>query len=468
LPDFFYTFIADDDWCEPAKFHYELSDILLREKKHFAIEMFRESAKSSYVLRAFPLYKLAYPTDDCHYIVIIKQNQDLASAKLVEIIDFYKNNKVLNLNLVEIKKDSAKSAEIIVRGTDGKNHTVRIEAYGKGASIRGLTWGNFRPQVIIMDDIQDYEDSRSETTLEKDWEWFLGDVLFLAKTGRIFIIGNNLGKKCVLERIVDASEVMQFQKMKISAIDENGNSAWPTRFTNEFLQTEKEKYISLGQLDVWYRERMCEAITPETQMFRPEYLKEFDEEKLPKDLDVDITVDPAISKKKDACNSAIVAVGKSTYSPNWYILDCYADKYDPFELINAIFKMFGELRLKYPSSAIRVFVETVAYQQSLKYYIEEEMRKRKEFFILEEFRDTTDKEQRIKGLIPLYRTGVIYHRSWMKQLIEELLLFPAGKTVDIIDALSFHLSIKQNTTKLDLAEVAGRMENEKINLAQFI
>lgn len=454
LVDFFRIFIGDkDDYVEPAKFHYLLSDLLLHDKKNFAIEMFRESGKSAMVLRAFPTYKLVYPSDDACYIVIIKQNQTLASAKLLEIINSYENHAIMNMNLISVAKKSADAIEVTVYGTDKKNHTVRIEAYGKGASIRGLTWGNLRPQVVIMDDIQDLEDSQSETVVEKDWDWFLSDVAFLAKTGRIFIIGNNLGRKCVIERIIDNKDRMDFQVMKIGALNEEGKSNWETRFSTQFLMEEKKKYTELGKLDIWYRERMCEAISPETQLFKQAYFRYFEEQDLPSGLDIDITIDPAISKKKDACNTAIVAVGKQDLNPNWYVLDYVADHLDPLQLIDAVFKMYADLRVKYPTSNIRVFVETVAYQQSLKYFIEEEMRKRREFFVLEEFKDTHEKEQRIKGLVPMYKTGVVYHRRWMNALEEELLLFPKGKTIDIVDALSFHTQIKYNTEKMDIYDL---------------
>ena len=72
--------------CEPGDFHFQLSDLLLHETSHVAIEMFRESGKSSYALRAYPLHCLAYPSKDRDFIVIIKQNQTTASAKLKDII----------------------------------------------------------------------------------------------------------------------------------------------------------------------------------------------------------------------------------------------------------------------------------------------------------------------------------------------------------------------------------------------
>lgn len=433
------------DYNEPAPFHYELSDVLLKHKNHFAVEMYRESAKSSYVLKAFPLYRLTYPIEEERYIVIIKQNQDLASAKLVEILNEYEASPVLKYNLLAVHKRSAKAIELTVRGKNKENVRVRIEAYGKGASIRGLAWGNLRPQIIIGDDLQDFEDSKSEVVLEKDWDWFLGDIMFLAKTGRIFLIGNNLGKKCIIERVIDSGE-LGFEFLKIAAMDQDGNATWPSRFSKDFLEAEKAQYISLGKLDIWYRERMCEAIAPETQLFREEYFHFFEESDLPQTFDIDITIDPAISKRKDACNSSIVAVAKNSYKPDWYVLDYKFGKWSPYEIINNTFDLYRELKGRYPFATVRVYIEGVAYQEALRYVFEEEMKRANLFMFLDTFVDKTDKNQRIQGLVPMVKIGVLHFRRWMTHLKEEALMFPVGRTVDILDALSFHQHIKTRTS----------------------
>lgn len=442
--------VGTEKYVSSAPFHYKLSHILLESTKHFVIEMFRESAKSTYVLKAFPILSLAHPKEETRYITIIKQNVTLAQAKLKEIVDEYITNEVLNINLIKVVKNSADAFEAIVRAKGKKNIRVRLEAYGKGSSIRGLTWKNIRPQIIIIDDPQDLEDAQSDVTLEKDWSWFLSDVLFLSKTGRVFLIGNNLGKKCIVERVMD-EPTLEFERLKIPALDEQGNSTWPEQFSTEFLMKQKAQFTALGKLDIWYRERMCQAISPETQKFKQEYFKFFEESNLPETFDIDITIDPAISKKKEACNTSIIAVAKNMYSPNWYVLDYKFGKYDPYDLINNTFEMYKELHRLYPNAFIRVWVEGVAYQEALKYVFEEEMKRAKLFIFIDTFVDRQDKKQRIEGLVPMFKIGVIFLRSWMTALIEEALLYPMGATVDIIDGLAFHQHIKINTfTQNDL------------------
>lgn len=460
LVDYFYVHQADQEtYLRPAPFHYSLSDKLLKEKGHYAAEWFRESGKTSLVLKAFPLYKLTYPDPECRYIVIIKNNQELASAKLAEISSEYQSNPLVGHNKIEVKKDSAKVFEATVRGMKKQNTDVRIEAYGKGTSIRGLSWGIMRPQIIICDDLQDLEDAESETVQEKDWNWFLSDVMFLAKTGRVFIIGNNLGGRCIIERLM-ADDMLGFEKMRISALDENDEASWPEAFSKQFLLEEKAKFTSLGKLDIWYRERMCVAMAEEDQIFKKEYFKHFEQRDIEgKSLEYYLTADLAISQKQGADETVLCVVGKEPNKPEWYLVEFVAGKLDPLQTIDALFMLYQRYR---PS---RIGIESVAYQKALLYFITEEQRKRQIYFDVTELKNLRAKELRIKGLQPLFKAGVIYHRQNMTKLEQQLLTFPKGLHDDWIDALAMMIDlIDGTTTSTDQAynrAVSGLIQSQK-------
>jgi hypothetical protein len=137
LVNFRSVVLSNDTETELAspKFHYDLSDLLLKDKSNVAVEMFRESGKSSYALRTFPLYCLAYPEKKRDFIVIVKNNQTHASDKLKELIAEYENNPLIRHNLVAIKEQNAQAFSVDVENEKGEIINVRIEAYGKGASI---------------------------------------------------------------------------------------------------------------------------------------------------------------------------------------------------------------------------------------------------------------------------------------------------------------------------------------------
>lgn len=421
LVDFYRVMLAGDEYVPPAKFHYDLSDILLNNDKHFAIEAFRESAKSSYVLQAYPLYLLTYPQEEKSFVVIIKSTQTLADKTMKEIQNTYLSHPILKGNVIKVNEQSASKFEVVVMGVGMKPVTMRFEAYGKGSSLRGLNWGTKRPQVVICDDLQDMEDSYSDVVQIKDWDWFLADVKPLGKNTRIFMIGNNLGEKCIIERLFQQHELLGFDVMKIAAIDEEGNATWPEQFTVDELYKEKAQYVATGKIDIWYRERMCVAMPEENRIFKKEYIHYFDNDDLKgKNLQYFIAVDPAISQKKSADNTAICVVGKEPTSSKWYVVELIAKKMNPSEIIEALFMLYDKYR------PVKIGIEVVAYQQALSHFFHEEMSRRGVYPVVQELRHSTKKEERIMGLQPMFRCGDVLIRNSDIILEEELLAFPKG------------------------------------------
>ncbi len=85
-------FIPAKDDVAPAPFHEEWSNILLNGTGHFAIEAFRESAKTQIVIRANLLHALTYPNEKRSFLVVICATQRTASKKLVEVSREYLSN----------------------------------------------------------------------------------------------------------------------------------------------------------------------------------------------------------------------------------------------------------------------------------------------------------------------------------------------------------------------------------------
>lgn len=419
----------------PPPFHHRWSTILLNGTDHYAAEGFRESGKDQIVFQANLLHALTYPLPDRRYIVIIAATQTLASNKLRDVTRQFqgKDKAALRLDVEKIVEDSGNAFQ--VRYNDGMQ--VRIEAYGKGASIRGLVWGTFRPDILVLNDLQDKEDMDSETILEKDWDWFLSDCMFLGNSTRIFLIGNNLGQSCIIERVFDSARELGFTAEKFPAlINDRTEAAWPERFPVEMLLAERAGFASMGKVDIWERERMCLAMAEESRPLKAEDLQYYDEYSLDLTGAAIITmVDPAISEKKDADPTVIMTVAIFP-DGRWCILDCDRARRNPTEQIDAIFRAVSRFG---PQS---VGIETVAYQESLAHFIEVEQKKRGIFFSVVRVKTRKNKEWKIRTrLQPLLRPGNLYlpkHASWVQGFIDELRVFPSGgcEHDDMLDTLA--------------------------------
>jgi len=436
----------------PADFHYKWSELLLNGKQNVAIEGFRESAKDQIVNRSFPLYCLLFPQEDRNYIVIIRNNDTQAVKSLDAIHTEAISNPIIS---ERIKKVVKKAANLVRYELDykGKTITVTIEAYGKGASIRGLANIDKRPDIIICNDLQDLEDSKSDTVQEKDWEWFLSDVKFLGQVTRIFLIGNNLGERCIIERVFADPKNTGFECHRVKICDDNMESpTWPEKYTIEAISAERREYDNLGQLPIWLRERLCLAVSDATRIFLDSdymyYSKGTIEHIVGSAQEVFATLDPASSPKIESCFRAII-VNARMKDGHWYITDVPFGRWDSVELMD---KMFDTVK-KY---GIRRFgIEKGHFKQILEPFIYKEMTRRNIRFniIPIEHAKVGSKLERIKMLQPRFKAKSIWFpegAEWLPELKSEL----AGVTnkeikslyIDLVDALAM---CEQMDTNLD-------------------
>jgi hypothetical protein len=419
----------------PAPFHQRWSDILLNGVGHTAIQGFRESAKTNYTLRAYLLYAIQFPDTARDYIVLIKNNDTLAAAGLREIAREANSNPVISANTVRIVEQSGNVYSVDrVSADTGETINVRIEAYGKGASIRGLANRDRRPKICIIDDPQDNEDSKSETIQASDWDWFLSDVMFLGQSTRIFLIGNNLGDRSIIERVFNNAGSLGFRVERIPILTPTGESAWPEKFTVARIEQEKKSYMELGKLDIWLRERMCQSVSEETRIFNRTDYRYFTAA-LARKISFSgcnrfATLDPASSTDITSCYRAIVvnAVNEDNY---WYIPVIEYGRWDSAELINQIFSVVSDWQIK------DFGIEIGMFKQVIEPFIYKEMSKRNIYFnILPiEHAKKGSKLERIKMLQPRFKAHTIWFPdnspTWLVELETEL----QGVTRDSIKSL---------------------------------
>ncbi len=436
---------------EPANFHFEWSHLLLHGKQNEAIEGYRESAKGQYVLRSFPLHRLVFPIRSESYIVLVKANQKLAENKLLELEDEYSTNPLINANCEDIKVKSGKVFSVDVRDHTGEIINVRIEAYGKGAAIRGLSNLDRRPNIVIIDDPQDQEDANSDTILENDWNWFLSDIKFLAKVCRIFLIGNNMGEKCIVEMVRKYSKELGFSFRRVPVMNKHNVPLWPARNTTAEILKEREAYRSVGKLDIWLREKLCLSVDEETKVFKKEwrgYYAASNKDNIARDASVYVTLDPASSKERSACYRAFTVNGVSPENL-WYILDVPFGFWDSVELIDKLFDIVQRWR------PIKVGIEKGLYQQVIEPFIDKEMIRRNIYFeiVALEHAKEGSKLERIKMLAPRFKVkSVLFPDNtetdpWVTEMESEMEGVTKDKIkslrIDLVDSLAMQTQIAE-------------------------
>lgn len=330
-------------------------------------------------------------------------------------------------------------------------------AAGVGSALTGMGG-----KILGCDDpFKDRADADSAVMREAAWAWWQS-TFFTRRDGKagVVLLNTRWHMDDLSGRLLQQQEDLEaaglkhdtWERIRFPAIAEEdeyidgelfrkaGEALWPERFSLADL----EKTRNNTDVYNWSSLYQQQPILSENQEFRSEWFKYYEQRDIERKVfDIYVLWDPAISQKKSADNSCLTTLGKERGAPDIYRLNEKAGRFDPGIAIDHVF----EERKKYQNRRFLLAVETVAFQKSLVYAINEEMKKREIYFDVVEVKSTgAAKEDRIRGLIPLYRTGVIWHRKGVDNDYErELLQFPKGKHDDRIDAMAQFLQIGRPT-----------------------
>jgi predicted phage terminase large subunit-like protein len=200
------------------------------------------------------------------------------------------------------------------------------------------------------------------------------------------------------------------------------------------LQTGTGNYIVWGYCSSNSGNYLNDPVPTSDATFKREWFRYWSPP-LPGELDVLMTIDPAISEHRHGDYSAIV-VGAVTPAKDIYLLEAWKARVNPHDLIAKIYQLYLEYRPRV------VGLEQVAFQRALRFMLEDEAPRRGASIPVVELKpDTAEtKEMRIRSLQPLYQGGKVHHTKEMAALEMELLRFRFTKKAqrdDLADALAY-------------------------------
>lgn len=235
----------------------------------------------------------------------------------------------------------------------------------------------------------------------------------------------------------------------IRKVVENGQVIFPEAFclTEDERVAALEKGIKLESIErlkktnraKFYGQYLNDPLDEEMLEFKREWFQQFTPSpelsaKL-QQVPALISVDPAFRLKQHADYTGL-AVSKVLTDNNVYILEAKGIKVTPKGLVDEIFNLVQQY-----GNVYKVLVETVTSQIMLMDLLQDEMKKRNVFFIIEEVKPDSNevKAVRIRNLLPHYANRRIFHAPHLVSLEEQLIEFPKGAHDDIIDALAYQV-----------------------------
>jgi phage terminase large subunit-like protein len=411
---------------ETPKFHKEIYDLFESDIINIAIAAPRGHAKSTITDLVYLAWAIIHKKTT--FALLISDTYSQATLFLDTLKAEFEGNDLLKQFYGNMISDSWAEDEIVVNG-------IMVKALGAGMKVRGLKYHENRPDLVIVDDLENDELVESRERRQKLERWVNAALIpSIAKGGRIIFIGTILHYDSVLAKLLSTDKYTEFTKKTYRAITSN-EPLWKEHLNLQELDKIKSDYIIKGQGYLFYREYQNEPVSDEYRKFKLEKFKYYeDKELLAYSLNNYITIDRAYSLDKSADFTGIVIISVDIHN-NWYVRISERFKGTEGELINKIFDLKGYF------NPIKIGIEQKAFEYTIKPALEDEMRKRNLFFSIEELKDLgKGKNVRIEGLVPRFEAGTIFLKRGQADLMDELITFPAGIHDDLVDALAYNLS----------------------------
>ena len=342
----------------------------------------------------------------------------------------------------------------------------RVQVYGRGAGqkLRGNKFGAIRPELVIIDDLENDEQVETEQQRQKLFNWFMKALIPVGSPATDFVyIGTVLHYESLLQKLLTLPAFSMWNRKKYQAVlhfsesplwdeweqllgDENDPDAGEKAY--QFYQQHRAEMLE-GVRALWmdsspdYYENMMELrfadpssfaseyqndpIDPSTAEFMPEWFDFYYE--LPEIGDVYGACDPSLGKAKSD-RAAIVWAGKDK-NGFLYILEVTMGRFKPDKLIELI--IAGAM--KYKSKLRAVVIETVQFQAMFKDEVAKRGLTAGVQIPIVEFDSKVEKQLRLRGLIPRIKNKYIKFRKDQMVLVNEFLRFPKGSD-DGMDAVN--------------------------------
>jgi hypothetical protein len=289
---------------------------LLHDKKRLLIECSRGHGKTWWFSKAYPLWLLyqGWPID----ILVVSYSEEQVKFILKSIDDEIHTNPYL----------------VHLRPTTKQLWGAQLKTFANGSQLRGEGFGSSvrgaHPNLILVDDpLKDQGGMNPEEQLKYFSTALSGTAI---RGTQIVVVGTPLDAGDLLEQL-ETNDAYTFRAYP--ALDEKGEALFPELFTTEELRAKEKEIGSFA----FAREFMLQRIDPKTQAFKDKFRTINQDMDFPDFVSVRTLVDPAISEKDRACDSAVVTVGMDAKNQAWELDTTIVHSDDTSKLLWEVYKV---------------------------------------------------------------------------------------------------------------------------------
>jgi predicted phage terminase large subunit-like protein len=418
------------------KFHMEMWEDCCSDEQYVAFAAPRGHAKSTSITHAYGLAALLLQQAD--FALIVSDTETQAAEFLGDMKAELLDNDALRqtFKVKKMLKDSG--TDFICQMADGRK--FRVLAKGSEQKLRGIKWRNRRPNLILMDDLENDEIVMNPARREKFRKWFMNALLPCGSDKCLYrYVGTILHLDSMLNRILDDPE--WHSRLYEAHNPDFTETLWPEKFPRSRLEAIRRKYEAQNNLDGYAQEYLNRPIAADNAYFNKDYFFDVDrnEDGSPAypNLEYYAAADFAISEAEKADYTVIMVAG---IDPDGYvyIVDVRRFRGDAERIID---ELIATQKMWKPN--IFTF-ETEKIDKALGPFLEREMRRTGHFLNINKVTPTKSKTQRGRSIQAMVKSGSVRFdkkASWYPDMEGELLTVsdsgPRGAHDDYFDAFAY-------------------------------
>lgn len=454
IEGFHNTFVGEvlDERVDTPSVHREWWTYATTDKyKKIAIAAPRSHAKSTCMTVSFTLANLFFRTKK--NILVVSASEEIALQFTTTLSNIIKNSEGLMLTFngstpLNFVKDTV--GELVLEFKDG--YQCRVVAKGAGQRVRGVQWGSVRPDLIIIDDLEDDKSVETKEQRDKLDNWIYKTLLPCGSIKcNIIWIGTILHYDSCLNRVMPKGEnktqtplrtickkpIGGWYSVKYKAHNEDfSHILWPERWNRELLTNKLEEYVELNKRDVYYQEYLNEPHDDKNSHVRKAWFhsmseEDLDEKKTPKLYYA--AADLAIGLKEKDDYSVFIVGGKCS-DGLLHIVEIIRERLGPHEIIDTMI----ELQRRYK---LQLFtIESEKIEKAIYPFLVERMFKENLIINLNRISPTKDKAARAVSIIARMKNGGVRFNKELEnyqELENEMTGFPYRTHDDCFDSMAY-------------------------------
>lgn len=414
-------------------FHREMDELLENPAYRMVnLRCFRGSAKTT-KLRIFAAKRIAYAisrtilyigASEAHAARSVRWLRAQIEEKLQA--DGTKRKPLFGAAFgLKLDKYSDTELQIIQELPGEPPRTTWVLGVGITGNIRGINFEDYRPDLIILDDVITDENAATHEQRDKITDLLLGAVSkSLAPeteepNAKLAILQTPIHPQDVSALAAKASSFKTAtfgcwtEGTKSFPVDMQ-QSIWEERYPTGTLRAEKRAAVELNKLSIFQREMECNITSPEQCPFKAEWLKYRPVGEFPVGGLAILSIDPVPPPSERSLKRALK--GKDfeaqtvwrRHQGNYHLVECVTNRgHEPS------WSVTKALELAYRHRVSRIILQSIAYERTLKWLLETEMARRGVYYMIIDTSGKSNQQNKHSRIIGALQGPASHGKIWV-------------------------------------------------------